>query len=1372
MDPLQAKANFSRVCQLLVDKGGEVLRRTLQTKINTSPPPSTLDSLLNAHKRSLQKIRYSVINASQWKLLFPASGSADSKNFDITLLTILLRHICGLPSPAAGWNVMPPASDTSISAEILRIKMFRNEVYGHITSAQLDDTEFETLWREISRPLIKLGIPPQDIQELKEAPLSPEEGSYIERLKEWKELEVDIFTKLSDLQDELSHLRAAAGNTRPSQTEMLSKFNLIGKIRTLCAKFHSGTKQWIFDKLSRWFHSKESSVMILSAGPGVGKSVLSAKICQLYKESRQLAACHFCDFRTSDYRDPHKILQSLACQMCDNVDGFREVLTKALAREHSRQTLSDAFRIFFNDPLHALNRNEPMLIVIDALDESKTDTKSEFLELISEEFFQLPKWIKIFITSRPELQVKKKLEHLDPLEILPDDEQHKHDLKQFMKFCLPEVSVPNVESLVNKCEGSFLYAFYLVNEVKQKLEIDNVDKYVPQSISGFYKKQFKRLKTELQRYEQNTEVSIFKRFLNVVAASQEPLPFRTLFTCLGLSNEEFEIRETIIGIMSEILPVYEDCLTVFHKSLCDWLKLDGYEEHAYAADVAHGEKRLWRACKKVYMDIASLSSVVKFQMSLEKRYALENGWKYLTRAGDTEDFEWLAHVKVNYFKFKYSNWFTIYQNMYSKLVYILQKCKSRIPDELYWRVFQLYTFSKILQRMSHVHTSICYMYLQYLAVKHFGFVQNATTCIKDAKEALDEVNMIWFEEVTSDSSLKIISNFLSNEHPNDQSSLSLSPDNKLLVWKRKDRQDAYVDVHELPNLTVIFQVHLVGAGDSNIAFSPDSSYFLLNSLQTCVSIKSQKKVPFIPHGPAYIRGCSFSSCGTKLVTVEDKSIKVWNVSEKVLLAESGDNFYFIDLVCFSSCDSYIFVYVSWFHPKLVVFDSTTLSKLETSKTPALPITEHYSYIQVLSPLYFDKYYQSALRHSHIHRYWQLPTGENILGGFECCSKPFTWKNKKCVIKCNDALALIVYDYINQEVVDAIDINTLRSYYNVQCLSNLGENNFLICLDDQFLFVLSLEISSESLSFPLPFICDKLFPLVFALSPDHLYVAYSYGSPYLRIMNVDNGRTLQILLPKERPIACWWSHLYLWVVCSGLVVIKFPYSSPHINVENYVEECYREGCVLKFAEGVLVTQVDQKISISKIFHECLCPQQILDSIISNTAESPSVQIRSDGRAVALYNKYVHYYEVWEIGRENKWQLFSAGTLDVTLDHLLHCGYLLWKSNSSSLLLLSNCGEPCSSYIIDLQNIALSAVHRLPILIFDGASTYLSSDLLICTGKEEIHFIQVSDYKVITSMPAGKFDDFLIVSTKRLLLLFRPTGVIKHFKIHNIDKFLPL
>ncbi|XP_028416332.1 uncharacterized protein LOC114540248 isoform X2 [Dendronephthya gigantea] len=440
MDSIKSKANYSRVCQLLVDKGGDALRDALKNALHSIRPPSTLASALNANRATLQRIRYSIIKAPQWDLLFPISGAPDSNNFDITLLTVLLRNICGLSPPATGWDVMPPASDTSISANILRVKMLRNEVYGHNPTASLDDTTFEKLWREISVPLVNLGIPQKDIDELKVAPLSLEEESYIERLKEWKQQDDDLKSDLSDVKCEVVKLRKTVDeNVHHSNGEKLAKFDFTGKIDDLCKKFHEGTRKWLFDKLSSWFVSKETRVMILTAGPGVGKSVLSGKISELYRERSQLAAHHFCDFQNSDYSNPHRILQSLASQMCDNVDGFRDKLTEILCREHSRDSLSDAFRVLLNDPLHSLRRNDPMLIIVDALDESKTDMKSEFLELISEKFCELPDWIKIFISSRPELQVRKVLQHLQPFEISPDDEDHNQDIELFIRRDLPNL---------------------------------------------------------------------------------------------------------------------------------------------------------------------------------------------------------------------------------------------------------------------------------------------------------------------------------------------------------------------------------------------------------------------------------------------------------------------------------------------------------------------------------------------------------------------------------------------------------------------------------------------------------------------------------------------------------------------------------------------------------------------------------------------------------------------------------------------------------------------------------------------------------------------------------------------------------------------
>ena len=179
-----------------------------------------------------------------------------------------------------------------------------------------------------------------------------------------------------------------------------------------------------------------------------------------------------------------------------------------------------------------------MLIVVDALDESKTDDKSEFLELISDEFPDLPKWIKILITSRPELQVKKKLEHFNPLEILPQDDNQQEDLKCFVKSSLPHFEVDSIDHLVFLCQGSFLYAYYMVKELKEMgagIE-PNLRDYAPRGISGFYEKQFKRLKTGLQPHDP----AFLNAFVNVVAASGTPLPIKILLRCMNLSDENIK----------------------------------------------------------------------------------------------------------------------------------------------------------------------------------------------------------------------------------------------------------------------------------------------------------------------------------------------------------------------------------------------------------------------------------------------------------------------------------------------------------------------------------------------------------------------------------------------------------------------------------------------------------------------------------------------------------------------------------------------------------------------------------------------------------------------------------------------------------------
>ena len=1395
MDPLQAKANYSRICQLLVDKGGDALRSAFHVK----HPPSTLAAVLNAKKSVLKTIRYSVISPSQWSLLFPASGAPDSKNFDITLLTILLRNICGLSSPTTGWNVMPPAGDTSISADILRIKIFRNQVYGHIASPQLDDTTFETLWQEISKPLVKLGIPQQDIDETKVAPLSPEEESYIEKLKQWKELEDDVLSKLNDVErevnnvrDEVSRLRTTVEYQIPSQTDKLAKFNFSGKIKTLCNTFQHGTRKWFFDELSSWFDDEQSRVMILTAGPGVGKSVLSAKACELYKQRGQLAACHFCDFKNNDSRDPNRILQSLACQMCDNIVGFHHKLTEVLRREHSRDSLADAYRVLLNEPLHALDRQEPALIVVDALDESKTDIKSEFLELISEEFPELPQWVKILITSRPELQVRKNLEDFNPVEIHPDDHNQTCDLMHFVEQCLPNLSIRTVYSLISKFEGSFLYAYYLVNELqKRDLGIEpNLVEIVPKGISGFYAKQFKRLQAGLLNVNRDTGLSVLKSFLNIVAASKHPLPIKILLTGMGLSDKDYNVREIIISVMSEILPLYEDCLTVYHRSLWDWLTLNGYEEHAFVADVQDGVKRLWPVCESVYKDIDSLESISHFQMTPEKMFALQNGGQYLMDVGDAADFRWLVHIRLNFLKLKY------FSSLNVDMSRMLRFYKYKRPNLHHWSIIHLESFSKTIRderfesviwfnnRISENKQHL--IYLQSLANGYFDFMQKGDNVKNEARDILDESKEMWIEEIGNDyiPQNKVISNVIlgaNNGLFGRNDGMVLSDDKTFLAYKN----EWYFEIFNLPSFTLVFDLEISElSGDSKfLLFSPDSSYLLWNSVTSCISLRERKVVPFIPYGPNDIDCCSFSSCGMKLVTFEKKFVKVWDLKRKNILVQAEIEVN-VEHCLHSECNLYVLArperqMKAFDFYDIAILRAASLDRLDYDKIccggSCLNYDDNY---QIISPSRYDVLsYSAKFRICHFH----LPSGGIFLIANRFCSKPFVWKDRKCVIYFISFHTVAVYDYIFREVVELFYINCLPGNNHVDDITHLEGANFFVSLDHNHAFVLSLETPiSSSLSHFQFFNAGDI--KCHAISPDNLYFACCKENRVLSIRRVDDGKIIQvILIERPDPEVCWWSRMYLWVVCKN-VVVKYPYDSAKV-LKNPLEDCSLNfKKVLKFMNGVLVACLGHgnETAIYKICNQTLCPQQIPGLNFS----ASSAAISQDGSAVLLYSATSSVYQLWEIACENKWELRTTGKLS---DFYTVAWFSLTggKDSRSSIwvkYLFTSCeedlNEPFCVSSIDFPQGKEGFWHELSFINHFGSvvieGNYVWSNILIIHTLSWLHFVDISGGNIITSLYIGIFHCFghrssFYIPSQRMLVLVGLSEV-KFLKIHNIESHL--
>ena len=512
-----------------------------------------------------------------------------------------------------------------------------------------------------------------------------------------------------------------------------------------------------------------------------------------------------------------------------------------------------------------------------------------------------------------------------------------------------------------------------------------------------------------------------------------------------------------------------------------------------------------------------------------------------------------------------------------------------------------------------------------------------------------EINEPWLDEITifGNSNYKIISSVVAEKRPHDA---ELSPDKKLLVFIFLNEFKRTAEVFKLPGLTVLFKVELLAQKyqyyNTSINFSPDSSYFISNSVSSCISIFEKKEVPFISHDAPSFQSCSFSSCGLKLATctLRPSLIRLWDVREKCFLAQTHGQY--VDKCLFSSCSNFIFGF-SQNITQYFAWDSATLKSLPHRSQ----ISPHSCFkcngnVRVISETF------SSLRLIYKPHFsskpFHLPTGETVVIGHHC-SKPFTWKDRKCIILPTSPSTLAVYDYINKEIVDTFRFSFLPPDAFISCLGKLDETDFLIWFGCNQVLLLSLKTSAETSISPFNVNVHNKRITCSTFSPDNLYFVCGYENGILKILSVDCGKTLQTIELKKKPLACYWSKLHLWVTCEKGVIKLCKVSTPTAVLDNVLEQALVEfpvkiRYVFKFEEGVLVFdsfERENNIYISTISDE----KEQKFKIFHNTGRYvDSVAISSDGRACLLHRKPSEF-ELWEMDSKNNWQLVSKGVLEV-------------------------------------------------------------------------------------------------------------------------------
>ncbi|XP_013414794.1 uncharacterized protein LOC106176808 [Lingula anatina] len=164
--PRNERENYVRM-RLLLERATDVLRDVLRTQLQAAYPglfdPSKTDKLFDVLdnqqvKHSLLKLKKTkIINSSQMKLLYPSgtpSKIVTTQALDITLVVVLLRNITNL-NRHAKWE-SPPASDTSIEANIGRVRTYRNRLsHGHRLG--ITDTAFQAEFNDLKHVLLSLS---------------------------------------------------------------------------------------------------------------------------------------------------------------------------------------------------------------------------------------------------------------------------------------------------------------------------------------------------------------------------------------------------------------------------------------------------------------------------------------------------------------------------------------------------------------------------------------------------------------------------------------------------------------------------------------------------------------------------------------------------------------------------------------------------------------------------------------------------------------------------------------------------------------------------------------------------------------------------------------------------------------------------------------------------------------------------------------------------------------------------------------------------------------------------------------------------------------------------------------------------------------
>jgi hypothetical protein len=361
-----------------------------------------------------------------------------------------------------------------------------------------------------------------------------------------------------------------------------------------------GTRKEVIDEISNWVNNDSDDtprIFFLTGFAGAGKSAIAHAVAHLFDGLGRLGSSYCFDAADQAERSPDKVFSTIARDLADLDPELKASLWQVVRGKRSLRNTRAAreqFQRFILDPATGLKTIGPIVIVIDALDESGDPASRQvILSILAGKAADLPSNFRVLVTGRAERDIRDALDgkqhviskHMETIDA-------NNDIFFFVQTQLCDVAELEqkwpkshwCQMLVDKSEGLFQWASTACRFIKGDGEkvLDPVKQLgilVSSASRSAQRSQLDELYTRILKriFETNDTdlMGCFRSVMGCMLAAKEPLSISALQKlCSDKESANGNVVGQIIrplgsllsGVAQESIPI-----RLLHTSFRDFL---------------------------------------------------------------------------------------------------------------------------------------------------------------------------------------------------------------------------------------------------------------------------------------------------------------------------------------------------------------------------------------------------------------------------------------------------------------------------------------------------------------------------------------------------------------------------------------------------------------------------------------------------------------------------------------------------------------------------------------------------------------------------------------------------------------------------------